>query len=123
VQISWQGESCLKLKALDGNLCFEHSVGQGISEEKLRRAPVLIKLREGGERFSPDCNRPRRSLKNLMQEAAILPWERFALPLLYCGERLVWVPGIGIECEFQAEPEEKGVVPEWRPEQYGQKTF
>ncbi|MCB1985686.1 MAG: hypothetical protein H6936_00690 [Burkholderiales bacterium] len=47
-------------------------------------------------------------------ESAIIQWQR-----------LVWVPGIGIECEFQAEaePEEKGVVPEWRPEQYGQKTF
>jgi tRNA(Ile)-lysidine synthase len=45
------------------------------------------------------------------------------LPLLFCGERLVWVPGIGTECEFQAEPQEMGIVPEWQFERLTQKTI
>ena len=122
-QFSWQGELYLILKELGGTLHFKQAEGRGINKEKLNAAPVFIKTRAGGEHFSPHCKRPRRSLKNLMQEAAIPPWERLTLPLLYCGERLVWVPGIGIECEFQVGPEEKGVVPEWWPEQYKQSTF
>ena len=75
-----------------------------------------MRSRSGGERFTPACNRPRRSLKNLFQETAIPPWERITIPLLFCGEKLIWVPGIGIDCEFQVNPDEIGVLPSWDPE-------
>ena len=32
--------------------------------------------------------RPRRSLRNLLQEASIPAWERSYLPYLWCGDRL-----------------------------------
>ena len=41
-------------------------------------------MRCGGARLQPDCRRPRRSLKNLLQEAGIPPWQRDGLPLLFC---------------------------------------
>jgi len=113
LQLEWHGESSMTLAALGGTLHFVSLRGQGISTSKLEQAPVYIKMRAGGERFTPNCKRPRRSLKNLMQEASVPPWERFALPLLFCGEQLVWVPGIGVDCAFQAAPGDMGVVPEW----------
>lgn len=113
---SWHGESCLILKSLGGSLHFLRAKGQGLSQEKLSHAPVTVRTRQGGERYKPDCNRPRRSLKNLFQEAGIPPWERYTWPLLYCGEKLVWVPGIGTDCNFQTASNELGVVPEWRYE-------
>jgi len=36
-------------------------------------------------------NRYRRSLKKLLQESAVPPWERARLPLLYVGEDLAAV--------------------------------
>jgi len=110
----WQGESSLELSELGGKIYFQHRCGQGLSLEKLRQEPVVIRFRNGGETFKPDCKRPRRSLKNLLQEASIPPWTRYTLPLLFCGKKLAWVPGIGIDCEFQAMPEEGGVMPEWQ---------
>ncbi|HBV22017.1 MAG TPA: tRNA lysidine(34) synthetase TilS [Nitrosomonas sp.] len=121
LQLKWQGESHLMLRELGGSIRFTHAIGRGLCAQKLTQAPVHIKMRQGGERFSPDCKRPRRSLKNLMQEALIPPWERYALPLMFCGEKLVWVPGIGIDCAFQSMPEEAGIVPEWRPSDPGRK--
>ncbi len=115
LQLEWQGEPSMALKALGGTLHFTRLQGQGVSASKLKQAPVHVKMRAGGERFTPDCKRPRRSLKNLMQEASIPPWERFALPLLFCGEHLVWVPDIGIDCGFRAVSDEMGIVPEWCP--------
>ncbi|MBX3630396.1 MAG: tRNA lysidine(34) synthetase TilS [Nitrosomonas sp.] len=112
----WQNESTVTLDAWGGSIHFRRIAGQGISQRKLLRAPVIIRSRQGGEHYRPGCNRPRRSLKNLLQEASIPPWSRYTLPLLYCGEQLVWVPGIGIDCDFQAMPEEIGIVPEWRAE-------
>jgi tRNA(Ile)-lysidine synthase len=62
----------------------------------------------------PDCSRPRRSLKNLLREAALPPWERGALPLIFSGDHLVCVPGIGIDCSYQATAGEPGLAVEWR---------
>ena len=45
-------------------------------------------LRSGGERLQLHPRRPRRTLKNLFQEAGVPPWERERLPLLYCGDAL-----------------------------------
>lgn len=91
-------------------LRFERCVGQGISLARLTASPVAIRHRKGGERLRPDCRRPTRTLKNLLQESAMPLWRRESLPLLFSGERLVFVPGIGIDCEYQARESEPGLV-------------
>ena len=111
----WHGEPHLALQHLNGTLHFTQVKSQGISQPKMMNEPMVIRLRSGGEHFMPACNRPRRSLKNLLQEASIPPWERNVMPLLFCGEKLVWVPGIGIDCEFQVESGELGILPIWDP--------
>jgi hypothetical protein len=35
------------------------------------------------------------------------------LPLVYCGEALVAVPGLGEACECRAQPGEAGVIVSW----------
>ncbi len=104
----WGGEDELALPGV--RLCFERVEGTGIRLEALAAQPVTIRARQGGERFRPACGRPSRSLKNLLQEAAIPPWRRENLPLLFCGEDLVWVPEIGIDCRYWASPGEAGVI-------------
>lgn len=115
-EYKWRGETRLELPHLNGTIHFTQIKNQGISQQKIINETMAIRLRSGGERFMPACNRPRRSLKNLLQEASIPPWERNTMPLLFCGEKLVWVPGIGIDCEFQVESGELGILPLWDPE-------
>ncbi|SFP79837.1 tRNA(Ile)-lysidine synthase [Nitrosomonas cryotolerans] len=114
-RLSWHGEKQLFLADLNGTICFIQLENQGINIQKLMSQPVTIRPRLGGERFYPDCKRPRRSLKNLLQEARMPPWKRKTLPLLFCEEHLVWVPEIGIDCNFQVKPGESGLVPVWEP--------
>ena len=109
----WCGEKILILHDLEGTIRFIETENQGIDPEKIHHAPAIVRLRKGGERFKPHCNRPHRSLKNLLQEATIPPWQRNKLPLLFCDEKLVWVPGIGIDCEFQVKSGKIGIVPVW----------
>lgn len=111
--MQWNGETELELPELGGTLHFEPAVGRGLSLEKLRQASVTVRLRRGAEKIRPDSNRPTRTLKNLLQELDIPPWQRDRLPLLFCGEVLAAVPGIGVECEYQAAQEEAGVVLQW----------
>ena len=42
------------------------------------------------------------------------PWERERLPLLFCGDDLVWAPGLGVDAKFASAGGEAGIVPDWR---------
>lgn len=110
----WNDEPEMRLASLEGTLHLREASGAGISIAKLKQEPVTIRLRQGGERIKPDCNRPTRSLKNLLQEAGIPPWQRSRLPLICSGAKLVWAAGVGVDCEYRAGPEERGILPEWR---------
>jgi len=109
----WRGEKKIVLPELGGALTMTRARGAGISLARLGEHPVTIRKRRGGERLRPDRRRPRRSLKNLLQEARIPPWERERLPLIFCGQELVWAPGVGVNCAFQAEAAEPAVEPAW----------
>jgi tRNA(Ile)-lysidine synthase len=111
----WNGENALPLLALGGVLKFKPEEGRGLSVERLRAERVTVRLRQGGERLRLDHRRPRRTLKNLFQERGVPPWRRDRLPLVYCGDSLVSVPGIGDACEFRAEPGEAGLIVTWEP--------
>jgi tRNA(Ile)-lysidine synthase len=112
---TWDGENALPLLEFGGVLKFKPEEGRGLSLARMRAAPVTVRLRRGGERLRPDIRRPRRTLKNLFQERGVPPWRRDRLPLLFCGENLVSVPGIGDACEFRAEPGEAGLIVTWEP--------
>ena len=112
----WQGEARLALPELGATLLMKKSRGSGLSLAKLQTAAVTVRLRTGGERLRPDAKRPRRSLKNLLREARLPPWLRARLPLLYCGDTLVYVPGVGIDTAFRAHSGEPAVEPQWQPD-------
>ncbi|MBI0417637.1 MAG: tRNA lysidine(34) synthetase TilS [Nitrosomonadaceae bacterium] len=112
-QFSWRGEERVMIQELGGEISLVPQQGAGISLQKLKENQILIRSRSGGEYFQPDCKRPRRSLKNLLREASLPPWEREMLPILLSGKNLVWVPGIGVDCNFQATPGEPGLVVKW----------
>ena len=112
--VPWRGERRVPIPALGGELRFRSARGAGVDVGQLKRGGFVVRLRSGGERLQPDARRPRRTLKNLFQEAGVPPDERERLPLLFCGEDLVWVPGIGVDARYQAAAKTRGVVPEWR---------
>ena len=41
------------------------------------------------------------------------PWLRADWPLVYCGERLVAVPGLALDAAWRAAPGEPGLVLGW----------
>ena len=107
--LPWRGETVLDWPALSAKLYFSRSRGAGISLEKLQHAPVTIRLRHGGESLRPRTNSPVRTLKNLLQEHQVPPWQRDRLPLFFCGEELVCVPGVAVAAAYQATAGETGI--------------
>ncbi len=112
--IAWRGERQVPLPALGGALIFRRVRGAGIDVARLKNRAMVVRARAGGEQLQPDARRPRRTLKNLFQEAGIPAWQRDRLPLLFDGDTLVWVPGLGIDARYQARKGEPGWLPRWR---------
>lgn len=110
--LSWHGEAGLEWPALSSRLIFRQMQGQGISLAKLQSAPVTLRLRSGGEALRPHATAATRSLKNLLQEHRVPPWQRERLPLLYCGNELVSVVGVAVAVGFHASNSEPGLVVE-----------
>jgi tRNA(Ile)-lysidine synthase len=96
-QIQWNpiATSSCELPA-NGRLIVRPSSGSA-SDRRLAvslAGPVQIRYRDGGETVRLR-DRPRKSLKKLLQEARIEPWWRERLPLLYCNDALLCIPGVG----------------------------
>ena len=108
--VRWNGQRKLELPG--GELRFRRMRGKGIAPE---HNELSVRARSGGERLQPDPRRPRRTLKNLFQEAGVPAWQRDRMPLLFSGDELVCIPGIGVDMRWRASRESLGWVPEWRP--------
>jgi tRNA(Ile)-lysidine synthase len=90
------GQSSIKINHSQTLCCMPASVG--IPSEQWKLAKVEVKFRRGGEKISLPGRQGHHSLKNLFQEAAIPPWERNAIPLIYLNGTLAavgdkWISG------------------------------
>jgi len=109
--VRWQGEASVWVAAAGVGVHMEAVTGAGLKRSMLEAGEVTLGVRQGGERLRLHAGGPHRSVKNLLQEHAIPPWQRERLPLLWCDGRLAWVAGIGLDADLCAAPGEAGVLP------------
>lgn len=107
--IVWQGETEITLPASHGVMHFERVIGQGLSLARLQQCVVTIRSRHGSESIQLDVARPRQSLRNLLPQQGVPPWQRELTPLLFCGDELVFVPGVATAAGYAAQADEEGV--------------
>ncbi len=82
--------------------------GLGIAQRYL--TPILnFKVRVGGETFKAHDNGPNRPVKDLLREHGVPPWLRDVLPILYRGDDVVWIGGIGVSSQFRCGAGEDGI--------------
>lgn len=112
----WNGESELMLPS-GGKLLFRYVTGASLA---LKQGVTKLRItnRNGGERFKPDALRPTRTLKYLLQELNMPPWQRMYLPLIYWEDKLACVPGVGIAYGLQAGENEPGLEIIWQDSAY-----
>jgi tRNA(Ile)-lysidine synthase len=109
--VRWRGEPLLAVPAAGVSVRMETLQGGGIKRDVLAAGEVTLGVRRGGERLRLHPGGPHRSLKKLLQEYDVPPWQRDRLPLLWCDGRLVWAAGIGIDADVQAGRGESGLLP------------
>ena len=102
-----------RLPGWDGVLHVERCESGGAPAALLKSLHAVP--RAGGEQFQRGPGRPPRSLKKQFQDAALPAWARSG-PLLYAGERLVFVPGLGVDARVVAAPGEPQWCLRWEPD-------
>jgi tRNA(Ile)-lysidine synthase len=107
--VCWQGEPVLHIPAAGVDVWLDAVVGAGLKRSMLETGVVELGVRKGGERLRLHAGGPHRSLKNLLQEHAIPPWQRDHLPLLWCNGQLLWAANIGQAVDALAAPGEPGL--------------
>ena len=94
----------------NGRLRFREIQGAGICADKLSN--LSIRYRLGGE-ICRLVGRPSKTLKKILQESEIPPWLRSRIPLLYDGEDLAYIPGLGVSEGLAAKGAEPGCLIDW----------
>ncbi len=107
--LSWDLSGRLELG--DGRVLQATPVtGEGLKANLPQMATITVRFRQGGEVCRPAGRGHRHSLKNLLQEWGVPPWERCRVPLLYVNEDIAAVVGY-CTCEpHQAGSNEAGIT-------------
>jgi len=109
----WKGEPELVLP--HGRLAFVAATHGALDPARCAGDLLVVRARRGGERLALGNGRPRRALTRVLQDLGLAEWERESLPLLFCGDALAAVPGVGVDAAYQAKPGGAGVALTWTP--------
>ncbi|MFO1220981.1 MAG: tRNA lysidine(34) synthetase TilS [Burkholderiaceae bacterium] len=103
-----------RLPAWGGSFVVRRVRRGGAPVELLRAA--CLRRRSGGEQFQSHGRGVPRSLKKQYQAAGVPAWDR-AGPLVWCGDALVAVPGLGIDARCRCAG--AGLSVRWIPAEAG----
>jgi tRNA(Ile)-lysidine synthase len=95
----------------EGRLSFENSNGAPGLPASWLDAGLTLRFRAGGERFHALGQARERALKDWLHDAAIVPWMRPRVPLLYRGDTLVAVASLWLGAAVAAADARE---PRWR---------
>ncbi|AOJ38408.1 tRNA(Ile)-lysidine synthase [Burkholderia lata] len=96
--LAWDGQDVWHLPGWRGTFVFvpaDAGSADAVPEALLRGARLAARARAGGERMRTSPGGPGRTLKNLFQERGVPAWQR-DVPLLFAGDRLIYVPRLGV---------------------------
>ncbi|HEY6132566.1 MAG TPA: tRNA lysidine(34) synthetase TilS [Rubrivivax sp.] len=100
------------LPAWGGSLIVAATQGQGIPSRLLAQAE--LRPREGAEQFQRTARSAPRSLKKQYQAAGVAPWQRGG-PLVFAGDQLLFVPGLGVDGRVDRRDQEPTSSLHWQP--------
>ena len=103
-EYQWKLENSLNV--LNETLIAKSEYGKGISKLKSKDANFIVRYRQGGEKIQPDRLSHSKTVKQLFQEIAVLPWFRDRVPLIYINGELAVIPGVCIDARYAADKEE-----------------
>lgn len=110
-QRTWPGDVAeLELPDLGARLQTHDKIASGVAGEQLEGASVELMQRQGGERVRLPGRQHHHQLKKVLQDAAVPPWLKNRLPLIFIDGQLAAVPGVAVFEPFCCRPGQPGKV-------------
>jgi tRNA(Ile)-lysidine synthase len=99
----WRRQPVLELGAGLGRLRW---VQDATGEIAAARLPAVLRVaaRVGGERIRLRRTGPNHTVKELLRERGVVPWERERVPLVFANEALALVADLFVAASFRADP-------------------
>lgn len=76
-----------------------------INPEALGGQPLRVRSRQPGDRLQPYGMKGTKKVQDIFVDAKVPEHTRDAVPILVCGEEVVWVPGYRLAARFAVEGE------------------
>ncbi len=109
LDLTWDPNVVLEVPGTGYVLRAVPVVGSGLSRERIAGSALSVRLRRGGETCRLPGRRHHHTLKKLLQEAGVPPWERQRLPLIFVGEHLAAIADRWVCEPFAAAATEPGL--------------
>ncbi len=90
----WNGQQPLMVPGQPKPLTKVLLQEQGLAVDALDWSQVVVRFRYGNTRCKPRGRQHSQTLKKLLLEYGIPPWQRQHLPLIFCNDQLVMVVGV-----------------------------
>ena len=102
----WQGPE-LSVRGPDIVVTTRSTRTRGLSAELFREGTVELRWRRGQQTVRPiGRGRHRRSLRKLLQESDLPPWQRERIPLIFINGRFAAMPQVVVDESCTAGPGE-----------------
>ena len=75
------------------------------AEPSLEAFPLTVRSRRQGDRFQPYGMRGTKKIKDFLIDAKVPRYERDSIPLLVCGDEILWVIGYTTSESFKIQPD------------------
>jgi len=109
IVLDWDGQSALQLPANQGILTAGKG-NKGVDPARWQDGKIEIRFRQGGERCCLVGRKHSHSLKKLLQDQGVPPWERDRIPLVYIDNQLAAVAGLWVCEPFSTPNKQPGVT-------------
>jgi tRNA(Ile)-lysidine synthase len=111
--VEWN-QSENKILLPDNSILQRYPANSGIPVSLWQTAEVTVHYRQGGEKIRLTDRKGQHTLKNLFQAAAIPPWERDLIPLVYFDEKLIAVADLWLSADIQTKQQGTCYCLKWR---------
>ena len=74
-----------------------------LAEPSLETSPLMVRNRRQGDRFQPYGMRGTKKIKDFLIDAKVPRHERDSIPLLVCGNQILWIIGYTTSDAFKIE--------------------
>lgn len=100
--VNWSGKQPLLVPGQLYPITKQLLKQQGLAVDQLDWNQVNVRFRKAGDRCRPFGRSHSQTVKKLLQEYDIPPWQRDRLPLIFCGGQIVMAVGVWVCHGFEA---------------------